>query len=137
LRDRGVDLRFEACGRRADRGASACGCADAGSDVVMGTGRDGSRYGSGSGRRPSPQLLGQGLGAGAVVFAPSGRALTSRPSDPAAATTRWAAIDRELTDQAPWVPLYNPRDLALLSARVGNYQYHPYWSLLIDQLWVR
>jgi len=65
------------------------------------------------------------------------RALTSRPSDPAAATTRWAAIDRELTDQAPWVPLYNPRDLTLLSARVGNYRYHPYWSLLIDQLWVR
>ena len=65
------------------------------------------------------------------------RALTSRPGDPAAATTRWAAIDRELTDQAPWVPLYNPRDLTLLSARVGNYQYHPYWSLLIDQLWVR
>jgi len=55
----------------------------------------------------------------------------------AAATPRWAVIDHELTDQAPWVPLYNPRDLTVLSARVGNYQFHPYWNLLIDQLWVR
>ena len=56
---------------------------------------------------------------------------------PAAAVGRWAAIDRELVDKAPWVPLYNPRDLTVLSARVGNYQFHPYWSMLIDQLWVR
>jgi ABC-type transport system substrate-binding protein len=56
---------------------------------------------------------------------------------PAAAVGRWAAIDRELVDEAPWVPLYNPRDLTVLSARVGNYQFHPYWSLLLDQLWVR
>jgi len=48
----------------------------------------------------------------------------------------WAA-DHELTSQAPWVPLYNPRSLTVLSTRVGNYQYHPYWYLLIDQLWVR
>jgi hypothetical protein len=47
------------------------------------------------------------------------------------------AIDRELVAEAPWVPLYNPRDPTVLSARVGNYQFHPYWSLLIDQLWVR
>jgi hypothetical protein len=40
-------------------------------------------------------------------------------------------------NQAPWVPLYNPRDLTLPSARVGNYQFHPYWNLLIDQIWVR
>jgi len=56
---------------------------------------------------------------------------------PGTAAGRWAAIDRELVAEAPWVPLYNPRDLTVLSARVGNYQFHPYWSLLIDQLWVR
>ena len=55
----------------------------------------------------------------------------------AAAAPRWAAIDHELTDQAPWVPLYTPLDLTVLSARAGNYQFHPYWNLLIDQLWVR
>jgi len=55
----------------------------------------------------------------------------------AAAAARWTAIDRELTKQAPWVPLYNPRALTVLSARAGNYQYHPFLAVLIDQLWVR
>jgi hypothetical protein len=32
---------------------------------------------------------------------------------------------------------YHPRDLTVLSAYVGNYQFHPHWTLLIDQLWVR
>jgi ABC-type transport system substrate-binding protein/DNA-binding SARP family transcriptional activator len=56
---------------------------------------------------------------------------------PNAAGALWARIDRELTEQAPWVPLYNPRALVMLSARVGNYQFHPYWTVLVDQLWVR
>jgi peptide/nickel transport system substrate-binding protein len=56
--------------------------------------------------------------------------------NPNAAAALWARIDREITDQAPWVPVYNPRSLVMLSARVGNYQFNPYWSLLIDQLWV-
>ena len=64
-------------------------------------------------------------------------ALILQVGTPAAAAGQWAAIDRELVDMAPWVPLYNPRDLTALSARVGNYQFHPYWNLLIDQLWVR
>jgi peptide/nickel transport system substrate-binding protein len=64
-------------------------------------------------------------------------ALSAEAADPDAAAARWAAIDRDLVDQAPWVPLYNPRDLSVLSPRVGDYQFHPYWSLLIDQLWIR
>ncbi len=67
----------------------------------------------------------------------AGQALALEVRDPAAAAGRWAAIDRELVDKAPWAPLYNPRDLTVLSARAGNYQFHPYWNLLIDQLWVR
>jgi YVTN family beta-propeller protein len=65
------------------------------------------------------------------------KALADEVGDPATAAGQWAAIDHELVDQAPWVPLYNPRDLTVLSARTGNYQFHPYWNLLIDQLWVR
>jgi peptide/nickel transport system substrate-binding protein len=71
------------------------------------------------------------------IDAQAQRAHTLQLRAPAAAVGRWAAIDRELVNEAPWVPLYNPRDLTVLSARVGNYQFHPYWSLLIDQLWVR
>ena len=65
------------------------------------------------------------------------QALTLEHTDPAAAANLWAAIDHEIVDQAPWVPLYTPRDLTVLSAGTGNYQFHPYWGLLIDQLWVR
>jgi peptide/nickel transport system substrate-binding protein len=57
--------------------------------------------------------------------------------DPTAAGDAWARIDQELVDRAPWVPLYNPRALTALSARVGNYEYHPFWQVLLDQLWVR
>jgi peptide/nickel transport system substrate-binding protein len=65
------------------------------------------------------------------------RAQTLEPSAPGSASQAWAAIDRQITDQAPWLPLYNPRlDLAT-SSRVGNYQYHPFFALLLDQLWVR
>jgi YVTN family beta-propeller protein len=64
------------------------------------------------------------------------RAVLLQVGAPAAAAGQWAVIDHELVDRAPWVPLYNPRDLTALSAHVGNYQFHPYWNLLIDQLWV-
>jgi YVTN family beta-propeller protein len=63
--------------------------------------------------------------------------LNLQPRNPNAAAALWARIDREIADQAPWVPIYNPRSLVMLSARAGNYQFDPYWSLLIDQLWVR
>jgi peptide/nickel transport system substrate-binding protein len=64
------------------------------------------------------------------------QALMLQPRNPNAAAALWARIDREIAGQAPWVPIYNPRSLVMLSARVGNYQFDPYWSLLIDQLWV-
>jgi len=65
------------------------------------------------------------------------RAYSLQQSDPAAAGEAWSRIDHELVDRAPWVPLYNPRTVTALSARVGNYQYHPFWNVLLDQLWVR
>jgi len=33
--------------------------------------------------------------------------------------------------------MYDLRAVALVSPRVGNYQYHPLWFTLLDQLWVR
>jgi ABC-type transport system substrate-binding protein/DNA-binding SARP family transcriptional activator/DNA-binding beta-propeller fold protein YncE len=59
------------------------------------------------------------------------------PSAPGQASETWATIDRQLTDQAPWLPLYNPRLDIATSSRVGNYQYHPFFGLLLDRLWVR
>jgi YVTN family beta-propeller protein len=65
------------------------------------------------------------------------QALAAQARSPYTAGLLWASIDRTIADQSPWVPLYNPRELVVLSARVGNYQFHPLWHLLIDQLWVR
>jgi peptide/nickel transport system substrate-binding protein len=65
------------------------------------------------------------------------RAHSLQRDDPAAAGEAWSRVDRALVDRAPWVPLYNPRAVTALAARVGNYQYHPFWTVLLDQLWVR
>jgi peptide/nickel transport system substrate-binding protein len=70
------------------------------------------------------------------IDAAATEAIADEPAAPVLAASRWAAVDHALTDQAPWVSLYYPRDLTVLSARTGNYQFHPYWNLLIDQLWV-
>jgi peptide/nickel transport system substrate-binding protein len=49
----------------------------------------------------------------------------------------WNDVYRRLADAAPAVPLVNRRTVTLVSDRVGNYQRHPMWSTLLDQLWVR
>jgi peptide/nickel transport system substrate-binding protein len=58
-------------------------------------------------------------------------------ANPEAAGRLWQRVDRETVDQAPWVPLSSPNILNVLSKRVGNFQFSPMWSMLIDQLWVR
>jgi peptide/nickel transport system substrate-binding protein len=64
------------------------------------------------------------------------QALAVQARSPGSADALWTRIDHQVVTQAPWVPIYNPRSLVLLSARVGNYQFDPYWPVLIDQLWV-
>jgi hypothetical protein len=44
---------------------------------------------------------------------------------------------RDLTDLAPWVPLYTQYGADFVSTRVGNYQHHPLWGALFAQLRVR
>ena len=49
----------------------------------------------------------------------------------------WARLERELVEQAIAIPLVNPKEVTLLSKRVGNFQRHPVLGTLISQLWVR
>jgi peptide/nickel transport system substrate-binding protein len=65
------------------------------------------------------------------------RAAETQMADPALGLAAWAKADRALSDQAPAVFLDNPRTLVLVSKRVGNYQSHPQFGPLIDQLWVK
>jgi peptide/nickel transport system substrate-binding protein len=65
------------------------------------------------------------------------RASALQSTSPGAASQDWSRVDRQITNQAPWLPLYNPRLDVAMSSRVGNYQFHPFYAVLLDQLWVR
>jgi YVTN family beta-propeller protein len=65
------------------------------------------------------------------------RAVAAQATNPDAARGLWESVDRQTVDQAPWVPLLNPKVVDVLSKRVGNYQYNSQQGMLIDQLWVR
>jgi len=71
------------------------------------------------------------------VDAAIGAAKQAQLRDPGSGGELWGAADRTLMDAAPAVPFANLRAVAVVSERVGNYQNHPLWGTLIDQLWVR
>jgi peptide/nickel transport system substrate-binding protein len=58
-------------------------------------------------------------------------------TNPSAADNIWAQVDHAMTDQAPWVDLYNPKQIDFLSKRVQGYQWNPQWYILIDQQWLK
>ena len=53
------------------------------------------------------------------------------------AVEQWRRVEARLAADAPTVPLSNLQDAVLTAERVGNYQHHPLWGPLLDQLWVR
>jgi peptide/nickel transport system substrate-binding protein len=65
------------------------------------------------------------------------RAIALQVSRPAEANAQWAKIDRELTARAVWLATVTPKTSDFVSKRVSNYEFHPLWGLLVDQLWVR
>jgi peptide/nickel transport system substrate-binding protein len=64
------------------------------------------------------------------------RALRLQASDPAAAGPAWAAVDRQIVDDAPAISLLVPQGVDLVSTRVGNYQHNPVLGVVLSQLWV-
>jgi peptide/nickel transport system substrate-binding protein len=61
-------------------------------------------------------------------------ALSARGAE---ADTRWHEAYRYLARAAPAAPLVNRRGAVLVSERLGNYQHHPLFGVLLDQVWVR
>jgi peptide/nickel transport system substrate-binding protein len=57
--------------------------------------------------------------------------------NPAAAPALWQAAERAILRQAPLLPTFNPDSVAFVAPGVGNFQYHPQWGVLLDQLWLR
>src|SRR6266516_1792980 len=65
------------------------------------------------------------------------KARTLGPTDATSANNIWAQVDHAVTDQAPWVDMYNPKQIDFLSSRVHGYQWNPQWYILIDQQWLK
>jgi len=57
-------------------------------------------------------------------------------SNPSGAAALWTKIDHEDTNAAPWVDMYNPKQIDFLSSNVHGYSWSPQWYILIDRLWL-
>jgi peptide/nickel transport system substrate-binding protein len=58
-------------------------------------------------------------------------------TNPEGANKLWAQIDKEVTDQAPWVSMFNPKYIDVLSNRVKGYTFSPQWYFLLGQASVK
>jgi peptide/nickel transport system substrate-binding protein len=63
-------------------------------------------------------------------------AIALEVTNPAAARQAWNALDRKITDLAPFIPVVIPTSVEVLSGRAGNYQHNPAIGILLSQLWV-
>ena len=63
---------------------------------------------------------------------------TEELTNPTAANVMWGKIDKLImTTEAPWVPLFNPKQLDFVSKRVGNYHFSLEFNMFVDELWVQ
>ena len=65
------------------------------------------------------------------------QALTTGIANPSAANAQWANVDKLVTDQAPWVAMFNPKQLNFVSNRVKGFLWSPQWYFLMDQASVK
>jgi peptide/nickel transport system substrate-binding protein len=65
------------------------------------------------------------------------RAVALGLTRPRAADRLWQQVDRRVVDLAVWLPLFNPKQIDLVSRRVGNYGWSPQLHLMPSRLWVR
>jgi YVTN family beta-propeller protein len=65
------------------------------------------------------------------------RATQLELTDPPRANSLWDSVDRQLTDDAVWVPTVTPREVEFTSSRLHNYEYNPVWGFLADQAWLQ
>jgi peptide/nickel transport system substrate-binding protein len=58
-------------------------------------------------------------------------------TDPEAALTEWGNIDYDMMKLAPAVPLFTPKDVDLISTRMGNYEFSSQFHWLVGNSWVQ
>jgi peptide/nickel transport system substrate-binding protein len=64
-------------------------------------------------------------------------ALTTQLTDKPAAFKLWAKVDRQLTDRAPIVTLFQMQNLIIVSPRAKNYVYSDMYQMVFSQAWLR
>ena len=64
------------------------------------------------------------------------KAETEEATNPSGAAALWTQVDHADTNAAPWVDMYNPKQIDFLSKNVHGYKWNPQWYILIDQLWL-
>src|SRR6266540_5446964 len=58
------------------------------------------------------------------------KAGTMALTDPQGANDLWAEVDKETTDQAPWVAFFNPKLLDFTSKRIKGFTFSPQWYFM-------
>jgi peptide/nickel transport system substrate-binding protein len=71
-----------------------------------------------------------------AIQAKINQAETMAATNPSGAAAIWTQVDHLDTTQAPWVDLYNPKQIDFLSKNVHGYSWNPQWYILIDRLWL-
>jgi peptide/nickel transport system substrate-binding protein len=71
-----------------------------------------------------------------TIQAKINQAETTAATNPSGAAALWTQVDHMDTTQAPWVDLYNPKQIDFLSKNVHGYSWNPQWYILIDRLWL-
>jgi peptide/nickel transport system substrate-binding protein len=64
------------------------------------------------------------------------QAETMGATNPSGAAALWTQVDHMDTNAAPWVDMYNPKQIDVLSSNVHGYSWSPQWYILIDRLWL-
>jgi peptide/nickel transport system substrate-binding protein len=57
--------------------------------------------------------------------------------DANAANAMWQQVDKDVADQAPWVAMFNPKQLNFTSKRVKGFVFSPQWYFLLAQTSVK
>ncbi len=65
------------------------------------------------------------------------QAMITAVTDALAANRMWAQIDKEITDAAPAAALFQPKQVDLVSKRVGNFLYTDQFHMLFSAAWVQ
>jgi len=64
------------------------------------------------------------------------QAETMGATNPSGAAALWTQVDHADTNAAPWVDMFNPKQIDVLSHNVHGYSWSPQWYILIDRLWL-